>query len=381
LDEEIAAYLARYMRSEGVSILTGTRVTEIVGNSERHVVKVITSDIEIPCDVVIVGIGVRPNTTLAKEAGLKTGKTGGIAVNEYLQTSDPDIYAGGDCVETTHLITGEKIFVPLGSTANKHGRIIANNIMGQKERFAGVLGTGVVKVFDFNVGKTGLTERQAREAGFDVVTALAPATDTPHYYPTHKTVLLKMIADRKTKKVLGLQAVGLGDTVKRVDVIATALTFSATVDQLPSLDLGYAPPYSNAIDAAAHAANILRNKMEGIARALTPAEVKAKVDRGDDFIWLDVRTPPEYRKERIDDRRITLIPLDALRQRIRELPKNREIITFCKFSLRAYEAQRILDGAGYNDVKFMDGGIEAWPYGLISDDPAQPHPQGAGVSS
>jgi NADPH-dependent 2,4-dienoyl-CoA reductase/sulfur reductase-like enzyme/rhodanese-related sulfurtransferase len=370
LDEEVAAYLTRYLRSEGVDILTGSRVTKILGNDEGNVTHVITTDGEIQSDMVLIAIGVRPNMKLAKEAGLEIGKMGGIAVNEYLQTSDPDIYAGGDCVENVHLITGEKVFVPLGSTANKHGRVIADNIMGNKEKFKGVLGTGVVKVFDYNVGKTGLTESQAREAGFDVVTTLSPAMDSAHYYPTHKPVLLKLIADRKTKKLLGIQAVGFGETVKRVDVIATALTFGATVDDLPALDLGYAPPYSTAVDIAAHAANVLCNKISGIARALTPVEVKMKVERGEDFIWLDVRTPAEYKKERIQDPRIKLIPLGMLRQRLHELPRDKEIVTFCKFSLRGYEAQTILDGEGYTDVTFMDGGIEAWPYGLAEAPPS-----------
>jgi rhodanese-related sulfurtransferase len=374
-DEEVAANLTRYIRSQGVDILTGCRVTEILGDDQGNVTKVVTSDTEIPSDVVLIAVGVRPNTKLAQEAGLEIGKTGGIVVNEYLQTSDPDIYAGGDCVENAHLITAEKVFVPLGSTANKHGRIIANNIMEYKEKFRGVLGTGVVKVFDYNVGKTGLTESQAREAGFDVVTTLCPATDNAHYYPTHKPVLLKLIADRKTKKILGLQAVGFGETVKRVDVIATALTFGATIDDLPALDLGYAPPYATAVDISAHAANILRNKIEGIAKAITPMEVKRKIDRGEDFIWLDVRTPAEYHKERIDDRRVKLIPLGMLRQRLHELPKDKEIIAFCKLSLRGYEAQTILDGEGYADVKFMDGGLEAWPYGLTGDAAPKPSHQ------
>jgi NADPH-dependent 2,4-dienoyl-CoA reductase/sulfur reductase-like enzyme/rhodanese-related sulfurtransferase len=371
LDEEVAAYLTRYIRSQRVDILTGSRVTEILGNDEGNVTKVITSGTEIPSDLVLIAIGVRPNTKLAKEAGLEIGKTGGIAVNEYLETSDPHIYAGGDCVENVDLMTGKKSFVPLGSTANKHGRVIANNIMGYKEKFKGVLGTGVVKVFDYNVGKTGVTEGQAREAGFDVVTALSPATDNAHYYPTHKPLLLKLIADRKTRKLLGLQAVGLGETVKRVDVVAIALAFGATVDDLPAFDLGYAPPYSTAVDIAAHAANILSNKISGIARALTPMEVKAKIDRGDNFIWLDVRTPAEYKRERIEDPRIKLVPLGMLRQRINELPRDKEIITFCKFSLRGYEAQTILDGEGYKDVKFMDGGLEAWPYEVVAGTPAK----------
>ncbi len=237
--------------------------------------------------------------------------------------------------------------------------------MGYQEKFKGVLGTSVVKVFDFNVGKTGLTETQAREAGFDVLNTLTPSTDTPHYYPHHKLLLLKLIADRKTRRILGLQAVGLGETAKRIDIVATALTFGATIDDLPAIDLGYAPPYSTAIDISAHAANILRNKIEGIAQGLTPIELKAMADNGTDFIWLDVRSPDEYKRKRIEDPRVKLIPLGMLRQRINELPKDKKIVTLCKAGLRAYEAQTILKGAGLKDVQFMDGGIEAWPYELL----------------
>ena len=365
LDAEVAAYLERYLRSEGVDVFTGMRVMSLVGDGGGNVTKVLTQGQDIPSDLVLIATGVRPNTTLARDGGLEIGKTGGIVVNEYLQTSDPEIYAGGDCVENVHLITGRKVFVPMGSTANKHGRVIANNIMGHRERFKGILGTGVVKVFDCNVGKTGLTEREAWEASLEVVTTLAPAMDSAHYHPSHKPLFLKLIADRKTKKLVGLQAVGLGDAVKRVDVMATALTFGATVDDLPALDLGYAPPYSTAVDIAAHAANVLSNKIKGIGKALTPAELKAKIDKGDDFIWLDVRTPDEYNKEQIEDPRVQLIPLGTLRQRLDELPRDKEIVTFCKFSLRGYEAQTILEGEGYKDVKFMDGGTEAWPYELV----------------
>jgi hypothetical protein len=156
--------------------------------------------------------------------------------------------------------------------------------MGYGEKFKGILGTAVVKVFDYNVGKSGLTETHAREAGFEVVTTLVPSSDIPHYYPTKKPLLLKLIADRKTRKLLGIQGVGPGEVVKRIDVLATAMTLGATIDDLPALDLGYAPPYSTAIDIAAHAANILRNKIDGIAPFLTPMEVKKMADRGEDFL-------------------------------------------------------------------------------------------------
>lgn len=362
LDEEVALYLTRYVRSQNVDIITGTGVTKILGDDQGNARTVVTADGEFPADIVLTNIGVRSNVMLAKDAGLEIGKYGGVVVNEYLETSDPHIYAGGDCVENTILMTGEKAFIPMGSTANKHGRVVANNVMGYREKFEGVLGTAVVKVFDYNVGKTGLTERQAREAGFDVVTSLVPATDSPHYYPTHKPLLLKLVADRESRKLLGLQVAGYGDTTKRVDVAATALYFGATVDDLPAIDLGYAPPYATAIDIAAHAANVLRNKMDGTAKAVTPLEVKKKLDAGDEFIWLDVRSPDEYKEVRLDDSRVKLIPLGVLRRRLQELPQDKEIITFCKISLRGYEAQTILEGEGFTDVKFMDGGMEAWPY-------------------
>jgi NADPH-dependent 2,4-dienoyl-CoA reductase/sulfur reductase-like enzyme/rhodanese-related sulfurtransferase len=362
LDEEAAAYLTRYLRVKGVDVRCGTRVTRIEGDDQGNVQKVITEKGEIPGDMVLIAVGVRPNSKLAKEAGLEIGDLGDIKVNEYLQTSDPDIYAGGDCVRNIHLLTGNPVFAPMGSTANKHGRVIANNIMGCGEKFKGILGISVVKVFDYNVGKSGLTESQAREAGFEVVITLVPSSDIPHYYPTKKPLLLKLIADRKTRKLLGIQGVGPGEVVKRIDVLATAMSLGATIDDLPSFDLGYAPPYSTAIDIAAHAANVLRNKIDGIAPFLTPGEVKEMADRGEDFLWLDVRSPEEYKQTRIEDPRVKLVPLGTLRRRTQEIPKYKKIVTLCKAGLRAYEAQTILEGAGFKDVRIMDGGLEGWPY-------------------
>jgi pyruvate/2-oxoglutarate dehydrogenase complex dihydrolipoamide dehydrogenase (E3) component/rhodanese-related sulfurtransferase len=367
LDEEAAAYLTRYLRAKGVDVRCGTRVTRIEGDDQGNVQKVITKKGEVPADMILIAVGVRPNSKLAKEAGLEIGDMGDIKVNEYLQTSDPNIYAGGDCVRNIHLLTGKPVFAPMGSTANKHGRVIANNLMGDGEKFKGILGTAVVKVFDYNVGKSGLTESQAREAKFDVVTTLVPSSDVPHYYPTKKPLLLKLIADLKTRKLLGIQGVGPGEVVKRIDVLATAMSLGATVDDLPSFDLGYAPPYSTAIDIAAHAANILRNKIDGIAPFLTPMEVKDMADRGEDFLWLDVRSPEEYKQTRIEDPRVKLVPLGMLRRRIQEIPKDKKIVTLCKAGLRAYEAQTILAGSGFKDVRVMDGGMEGWPYDKFMD--------------
>jgi len=364
LDLEPAVFLTRHLKAKGVQVYTGEKVVRLEGEMGR-VRKVFTEKRELETDMALIAVGVRPTVQLAKDAGLELGPRGGIAVNEYLQTSDPDIYAGGDCVECVHMVSGRKVYIPLGSTANKHGRIIGTNIVGGKETFPGILGTAVVKVFDYNVGRTGLTEHEARELGYDVVVSLAPAPDRAHYYPTSQPIFIKLIADAQTRKVLGAQVVGPGEAAKRVDVVATAITFGATVDDLAYIDLGYAPPYSSAMDNVHHAANIIRNKLDGIAKSISPIEVKAKMDRGEDFIFLDVRIPSEYEEMRIEDKRVRLIPLGMLRSRLNELPKDKEIIAFCKISLRGYEAQRILEGAGFTNVKFMDGGILAWPYEIV----------------
>jgi len=362
LDAEMAAFLAKYIESQGVNLLLSEKAVKLEGDDRNNIRKVITDQREVDADLVIAGVGVRPNVELAKNAGLEIGKTGAIAVNEFMQTSDPDIYAGGDCVENTHLITGDKVYVPLGSTANKHGRVIGTNITGGSEKFRGILGTTIFKVFDYTVGATGLTEKAARRLGYTVVTCLAPGPDCAHYYPRHKSILTKLVANKENGKILGAQIIGAGNVDKRLDVIVSTIMYGGTAEDIASLDLGYAPPYSNAVDNIAQAANIIRNKIDGLAKSITPMEVKAKMERGDDFILLDVRTQPEFEKVHIQDERVKLISLGNLRTRIDELPKDKEIITFCAISLRGYEAQRILEGYGFKNVKFMDGGVAAWNY-------------------
>ncbi len=364
LDFECAAFLEKHLCSQGVKIHTSEKVLKLEGDSRGNVSKVITNKHEFDTDLVLIAVGVRPNVSLAKEAGLVIGERGGIIVDEHLRTNDPDIYAGGDCVENYHIVTGEKCFVPMGSTANKHGRIIADNIMGKETTFPGIVGTSVVKVFDYNVGKSGLTEKDARARGYDVVTALIPAPDRAHYYPEGKPILVKLVAERDTGRILGGQVVGPGDAIKRVDVLVTALRFQATYKDLRDLDLGYAPPYSAALDPLAHAANTIENKIHGVAKSVTPMEVKAMIDEGEEFVWLDVRTQKEFEELAFENERVTLIPIGKLRERLEELPDDKKIVTFCKVSLRGYCAQCILAGAGFDDVAFMDGGILAWPYDL-----------------
>ncbi len=312
-------------------------------------------------------VGVRPEVSLAAAAGLKLGPTGAIAVDACLRTSDPAIYAAGDCAESTDLLTGRPVYVPLGSTANKHGRVVADNIAGRGERFPGVLGSLIVKVFDLTVARSGLSWEDARLTGFDPVSILVPSPDRTHLYPGAKPVVIRLIADRASRRLLGAQIVGPGDVDKRIDTLVPVLTLGATVDQLAQLDLTYAPPYSAAMDPLHQAANALRNKLDGLGCSLDPVQVREMRQEGRDFLFLDVRSPAEYAEVRIPG--ATLLPLGALREKLHELPKERPVIPFCKLSLRGYEAQRILAAAGFADVRYMEGGILGWPFELETGPP------------
>jgi NADPH-dependent 2,4-dienoyl-CoA reductase/sulfur reductase-like enzyme/rhodanese-related sulfurtransferase len=365
LDFEIAKYVEKHIKDKGVTFLPGQPVTGFDGNEKNRVCRVTTKESVLETDLVIVAIGVRPNVNLARDAGIEIGTTGGIAVNEYLQTSDPDIYAGGDCIENIHRITGRKVLAPLGSTANKHGRVIGTNITGGSDTFPGVMGTAAVKVFDCNVARVGLNENQARELGYNVETSIAPNNEYASYYPGGKEIVVKLVADRSNGKLLGGQVVGTGDTAKRADVMAASLTFCAGVDDMANLDLAYAPPYNSAMDPLHVAANIIRNKLSGYTDALSPMEVKAMIDKDEDFILLDVRNARELLEARIEARQTKHIPLGELRSRLAELPHDAKIVIFCHRSVRAYQAQRILSGSGFKNVRFMDGSIVTWPYELI----------------
>lgn len=360
LDPEFAGITAKHVQEKGITILTGEKVTGFSGN--LMVAAVETDQRSIPADLVILAMGARPNVELAHSAGLTIGTAGGILVDEYLRTNDQNIYAGGDCVENVNILTGEKVFAPMGSTANKHGRIIGENLCGGMAKFRGVLNTVVVKVLDLNVGKTGLNEVDAKRLGYEYITVITAGHDKPHYMPDAKLMSVKLIVDVKTRKVLGMQAVGEGDISKRVDVVATALLLGGTVDDLFDVDLSYAPPYNSPIDNVAVAANAIMNKLAGNFKGISSSEAAEKMEKGK-TVFLDVRTTEECKKIRLARcQNMQFIPLAELRSRVSELNKDDEIVAFCKISLRGYEAEVILEGLGFTDVKVLEGGIASWPY-------------------
>jgi NADPH-dependent 2,4-dienoyl-CoA reductase/sulfur reductase-like enzyme/rhodanese-related sulfurtransferase len=361
LDEEMAENVENYLRSQGVQLFTGEKVIGFTGDAAVSAVK--TDKREIPADAVVMALGVRPNTELAGDAGIVLGTTGAIAVNESLQTSDPDIYAGGDCVENTNLVSGLKVFAPMGSLANRHGRIIGENLFGNKRRFKGILNTVVVKVGDFTVGKTGITECEAKALGYDYVTVITAGHDKLHYMEDAKVITIKLIADSKSRKVLGIQAYGPGEVAKRIDVVAAVLTIGGTLEDLTDIDLSYAPPYNSPIDNVAVAANVLMNKLEGNFKGISPVMARERM-QDHQTVFLDVRTDAEYKQERLAQcTNMKHIPLGELRSRSKELNKNDKIITFCKISLRGYEAEGILEGQDFKQVMVLEGGLVSWPFG------------------
>jgi NADPH-dependent 2,4-dienoyl-CoA reductase/sulfur reductase-like enzyme/rhodanese-related sulfurtransferase len=360
LDTDQAGIVAKYAREKGITILTSEKVVRFTGNDAVEAVE--TDQRTLPADLVILAVGARPNTELARAAGLAIGSTGAIAVDEYLRTSDPDIYAGGDCVENVNFLSGKKVFAPMGSTANKHGRVIGENLCGANVPFRGVLHTVVVKVLDLNAGKTGLTEKEAKELGYEYVAVTVTGHDKPHYMPGAKLITVKLIADVKTRKVLGVQVVGEGEVSKRVDLVAATLTLGGTIGDLFDMDLAYAPPYNSPIDNVAVAANSVMNKLAGKFKGISSLAAKEKLAE-EKTVFLDVRTPHECSQVRLANcRNIQYIPLGQLRTRLEELNPDDEIVAFCKISLRGYEAEGILEGAGFKNVKVMEGGIVAWPF-------------------
>ncbi len=359
VDPEIALLIEKHLESRGVRVLTSTEVKRFIGNDQGLVAAVETSAGTLAADLCIVAVGNRPTVALAEQAGLTLGETGAIWTNSRQQTSDEDIYAAGDCTECVDLITGQPCWVPLGSTANKQGRVAATNICGGEDHFGPVAGSTVCRIFGNTIALTGLTEKRARQAGFDAVSVLVPGPDREHFVPGARLLQMKIVVDRRTRRLLGVQTTGCGGD-KRIDVAATAIAAGMTVEQVANLDLCYAPPFGPVIDNLIMAANVARNKLDGRFDSLGPLELKALLDRGEDCVILDVRTPAEYDHRRIGE--TVFIPLASLRSRWIELDDRRLTVAVCNYSLRAYEAAITLRTRGFRNVKVLEGGLEMWPF-------------------
>lgn len=366
LDEDMAALLLRDTKNPLLDIYLEERAGAFIVENGK-VSGVQTDKRVIPAQLVIVAVGVRPNVELAREAGLVIGPSGCIAVNEYLQTSDDSIYAGGDCAENTHRVSGAKVFVPMGSTANKHGRVIADNICGARKQYPGVLGTAACRFFEQEAGATGLNERTAQQAGIDFASVVVPGSDRLGYMPGVGRIVLKLLAEKSSGRVLGAQAVG-ASVAKRIDTLAAAISLGATLEDLSGLDLAYAPSFNTPIENIATAANVLQNKLDGQLRSINPVDFE-KNRTQEDYLFVDVRTPAEVAAKRIADipSRVNL-PLDTLRTAdISKMDKEQKIVTACQIDLRGYEAEVILRTRGFRDVYSLEGGMSGWPYATESD--------------
>ena len=365
LDKEMADLVKKSLPKENFNLYLEEKT--VAFTAENGIVTGVQTDKHlIPAQLVIVAVGVRPNVELAKAAGLEIGPTGCIAVNEYLQTSDPCIYAGGDCAENTHRISGAKVFTPMGSTANKHGRVIADNICGDGIKYPGVLGTGVCRIFSTNAGATGLNERTAAAAGIKFKSVVVPGFDRLGYMPGAGRLVVKLLAEEGTERVLGAQAVG-ANADKRIDTLVAAMSLGATLEDLSNFDIAYAPPFNGPIDNLATAANVLHNKLTGQMQGINPKDFEAERAKGG-YLFVDVRTPAEVAANRIAGipERIN-VPLDEIRQVGGLCPKDKKIITSCQIDLRGYEAEVMLRAKGYTNVHSLEGGMSGWPYGTERD--------------
>jgi len=364
-DEDFAGILRQYLEKKGVTIFTSEGIQTLKGK-EGKVTHIQTVTRQLEADAVLMSLGIRPQIELAKQAGLRIGETGAIWVSEKMETSAEGIYAAGDCAETTHLVTGKKVWIPLGSTANKQGRVVGVNVCGGNATFPGVMGTTVFKTFDFNMAKTGLSMREAEKEGFHPVQAVVRGFDRAHYYPGRKESALKVIADKETGLILGGQAVGEGPSDKFIDTLAMALHGRMTCRELAAVDLAYAPPFSPVLSPIIVAANVLMNKLEGRITGIQASEVREKLKTSkEDFQVLDVREEDEVKAKRISG--TTWIPYGELRKRLGELDKKKEIAVHCESGLRSYKACLKLQQEGFENVKNVDGGMLCWCYDLESE--------------
>lgn len=353
LDRDMAALVQQYLRSQGVALYLNTGVAAFEEGPGRGLTVVLQNKTRLQADLAVLAIGVRPEVKLAREAGLEVGK--GIRVNEYLQTSDPKIYALGDAVEVVNFVTGKPAVIPLAGPANKQGRIVANNISGRLEKYNGTQGTAVLKVFEMTVAATGANEASLQEAGLAFRQCIVYPGSHAAYYPGSRPLALKLLFSPQGE-IYGAQAVGFSGVDKRIDVIATALRSRKSVYDLQALELAYAPPFSSAKDPVNLAGYVAGNILQGDVRMISAQEL---LSLGAEKVQvLDVREPEEYQQGHIPG--AIHIPLGQLRQRINELSPEQELVVHCAAGMRSYVAARILMQRGFKKVRSLDGGYRIY---------------------
>lgn len=348
LDEDMAIFLENALLKKGIKILKGTSITQIQEN------QVVLEDGQmLNSDMIIMATGVRAEVKLAQEAGITLGETGAIRVDCHMATDVEAIYACGDCIETFSLITGKPVYRPLGSTANKTGRIAGDVITRGKLSYKGNLSTGIFKLFDMAIASTGLTEKEALNEGYDIVVCHNIKPDKPHYFQG-KEMLIKAVADKKTQKLLGVQIVGYEGVDKRIDVFATLITYDAKVDELFHLDLAYAPPFSTTKDPVHYTGMILDNALNQNREIITSKKVKDLLQEGEKVQIIDARTNDQYEASHVD--MAVNIPHHQLRQESEKLDKKLPTVTYCNKGVTGNAAQNILIGNGFEKVYNLSGG-------------------------
>ncbi len=350
-DPDMAAFIHGEARRHGIRLALGHTVE---GFAERDGgVDVLLKDAApLHADMVVLAIGVTPDTVLAKEAGLELGLKGSIVVNDRMETSVPDIYAVGDAVQVKHSVTGQDAVISLAGPANKQGRIAADNICGGDSRYPGSQGSSVIKVFDLTAASTGVSETNAKKAGLEVDTVILSPMSHAGYYPGGKLMTMKVVFEKETYRLLGAQIVGYEGVDKRIDVLATAIRAGLTAIQLKDLDLAYAPPYSSAKDPVNMAGFMVENLAGGVVKQFHLEDVNALPHDGS-VTLLDTRTPQEYEGGHIEGFRN--IPVDELRDRLDEVERGKSVYVICQSGLRSYIACRILAGHGYEAYNFAGG--------------------------
>ena len=350
-DSDMAAFIHNEMRKHGVKLVLG-RAVEGFEEKDGGVDVLLKDQPSIHADMVVLAIGVTPESSLAKDAGLALGMKGSILVNDRMETSIPDIYAVGDAVQVKHYVTGEDALIALAGPANKQGRIAADNICGGDSRYLGSQGSSVIKVFDMTAATTGINETNALKAGLPVDTVVLSPMSQAGYYPGGKVMTMKVVFEKETYRLLGAQIVGYAGVDKRIDVLATAIRVGMKATELKDLDLAYAPPYSSAKDPVNMAGFMIDNIARGILKQWHLKNADA-LPRDGSVTLLDTRTAGEYKRGHIDGFRN--IPVDELRQRLEELDPGKPVYVICQSGLRSYIASRILEGNGFTAYNFSGG--------------------------